>query len=124
MIEFDSWFVVVRRHVPQITGVPVNEVPPRILRPSATSFPCPSHRGSKCSLEFDGEFVWRVLFSDYAAPDGVKSIAYVIGGIHRYAVPSYRGEAHKAHEVCDAMVRAFLAWKEKQPGVAVSGGRS
>jgi hypothetical protein len=85
VIEFKAYYTVVRKHVPFVTGVPREEIPRRIYRQDTTTkSEFVSHRtGVKTVLEFDGEIFWRVGLSDRIAPDGVKRIAYVVGGIRK-----------------------------------------
>lgn len=85
VIDFKEYYTVVRKHVPFVTGVAREDIPRRIysLHTVTAHSYVPPWPGAKIVVEFDGNIYWRVCLSDDLAPDGIKRIAYVVGGIRQ-----------------------------------------
>lgn len=88
MVDFSEYYVICRRHVPAITLMDRYEIAGRIGRHTTMTLQAFTRYDGLATtqLEFDGEFYWRVVLSDKIAPDGVKRLAFVTGGIRHDAI--------------------------------------
>jgi hypothetical protein len=102
VINSHQWYIVVRRNAVSLTGFSMADICERVMDPNTISYQCDDFRGQICTIEFDGQYLWRVAYSANVAPDGFKNIAYVLGGVHRDLVPWFDG-TNGVHHVCRVM---------------------
>jgi hypothetical protein len=88
------------------------EIAKRIYTPETKTFSEYLHEAENTHqrLEYDGEFFWRVSLSRMPAPDGLKRIAFVVGGIRKSAISFPRGP-HNAAKIVNAIInKQYQEW--------------